>query len=166
MRYGGGGVGHKSNREAMCCLLNDRYMLDKQEFILKHDCDLFDKGAKGSDDNVPMDDSSASKESSDESEGPRGVRSGTSIPHALNASSMMNLATRWNSGLDQVLEDEEDGEMSSDKDALGPEDGENPDDAALEYTKLQCSNFISHRLRSFASILQSVYHCNYLIYKE
>ena len=40
------------------------------------------------------------------------------------------------SGLDQVLEvDSDDAEMSSDEDALGPEDGENPDDG-IEYGEL------------------------------
>ena len=39
------------------------------------------------------------------------------------------------SGLDQVLEVEDDAKMSNDEDALGPEDGENLDDG-LEYREL------------------------------
>ena len=40
------------------------------------------------------------------------------------------------SGLDQVLEvNSDDAEMSGDEDALGPEDGENPDDR-IEYGEL------------------------------
>ena len=40
------------------------------------------------------------------------------------------------SGLDQVLEvDSDDAEMSGNEDALGPEDGENPDDG-IEYGEL------------------------------
>ena len=39
------------------------------------------------------------------------------------------------SGLDQVLEDEEDAEVSGDEDALGPEDGKDLDNG-LEYAEL------------------------------
>ena len=69
MRYRGGGIGHKSIREATLCLFDDRDALDKQEFNLEHDRNLFDEEAEGTDDDVPMDDSSSSdEESGDESE--------------------------------------------------------------------------------------------------
>ena len=69
MRYRGGGIGHKSIREATLCLFDDRDALDKQEFNLEHDRNLFDEEAEGTNDDVPMDDSSSSdEESGDESE--------------------------------------------------------------------------------------------------
>ena len=51
-------MGHKTIREATRCLLDDRDALDKKELTLEHDRDLFDEGVEGSDDDVPMDDSS------------------------------------------------------------------------------------------------------------
>ena len=76
---------------------------------------------------------------------------GTSILHALNTSSTMNLATRWRRTAIpdwMVLEDSEDSEVSGSEDTLGPEDGENLDDR-LEYTELRCSyhtgSIVSHQ---------------------
>ena len=70
MRYQGRGVGHKSIHEATLCLFDDCNALDKQEFNLEHDNNLFDEEAEGTDNDVPMDDlSSSDEESGDESEG-------------------------------------------------------------------------------------------------
>jgi len=135
MRYRGGGIGHKSIREATRCLLDDHDALDKQEFTLEHDCNLFDEGAEGSDDDVPMDDSSRSEEESgDESEG--GELEMEDIDPTCSEPLINNelgdeMEEYGYSGLDQVLEDE-DTEVSGNEDGMGAEDGENPDDR-LEY---------------------------------
>ena len=140
MRYRGGGIGHKSIREATLCLFDDRDALDKQEFNLKHDRNLFDEEAEGTDDNVPMDDSSSSdEESGDESESEESAMEdiNPACSERLIDDELGDEMDEYGySGLDQVLEvDSDDAEMSGDEDALGPEDGENPDDG-IEYGEL------------------------------
>ena len=122
------------------CLFNDRDALDKQEFNLEHDRNLFDEEAEGTDDNVPMDDSSSSdKESGDESESEELAMEdiNPACSECLIDDELGDEMDEYGySRLDQVLEvDSDDAEMSGNEDALGPEDGENPDDG-IEYGEL------------------------------
>ena len=136
MRYRGGGVGHKTIREATHCLLDDRDALNKKELTLKHDHDLFDEGVEGSDDDIPMDDSSESEEeSSDESKGEESEVNAAESECLIDDELGDEMEEYGYSGLDQVLEDKEDAKVSGDEDALGPEDGEDPDNG-LEYAEL------------------------------
>ena len=129
-------MGHKTIHEATCCLLDDHDALDKKELALKHDCDLFDEGVEGSNDDVPMDDSSESEEESgDESKGEESEVNATESEHLIDDELGDEMEEYGYSRLDQVLEDEEDAKVSGDEDALGPEDGEDPDNG-LEYAEL------------------------------
>ena len=139
MRYQGGGIGHKSIREATLCLFDDRDALDKQEFSLEHDRNLFDEEAEDTDDDVPMDESNSSdEESGDESESEELEMEDIDpacSEHLIDDELGDEMDEYGYSGLDQVLEVEDDAEVSDDEDALGPEDGENPDDG-LKYGEL------------------------------
>ena len=129
MRYQGGGVGHRATRKAMCCLLDDRDVLDKQPFTFKHNRQPFKEGI---DDDVPMDSISDKEESGEESED-----DGSEMEDGNGGDGMKLIddelgeeMEEYGYGrLDQVLDDDEgDIEASGDKDALGPEDREDPDD--------------------------------------
>ena len=126
MRYRGGGIGHKSIHEATLCLFDDRDALDKQEFNLKHDRNLFDEEAERTDDDVPMDDlSSSNEESGDESESEESAMEDINpacSEHLIDDELGDEMDEYGYSGLDQVLEvNSDDAKMSSDEDALGPD---------------------------------------------
>ena len=125
MRYWGGGVGHRATREAMRCLLDDHDALDKQPFTFKHDCQPFEEGI---DDDVPMDDSSSGEESEDDGSEMEDVNGGDGT-QLIDDELGDEMEEYGYGGLDQVLDDDKgDVEVSGDEDALGPEDGEDPDD--------------------------------------
>ena len=78
-----------------------------------------------------MDGSNASEESGDESEGEESEMGDIDLArseHLIDDELGDKMEENGYSKLDQVLEDGEDGEVSSGEDALGPEDGENLDD--------------------------------------
>ena len=130
MRFRGGGVGHKSTRKATQCLLDNRETLDKEPFTLENNRDPFQ--GTGEDD-VPVEGSSSSEEEESDESGEHGsdmdsVDGGDDQPLIGN-----ELADKMDeygyTGLDQTLDENEgDAEISGDKDALGPEDGEDPDE--------------------------------------
>lgn len=136
MRYRGGGVGHKSTCEATRCLFNDREKLDRQTFTFEHDRELFEEE---NEDDTPMDDSSSMEEESSEESvqdvsETEGVDAGDD-DQLIGDDLGDEMEEYGYSGLDQVLDDNEgDAETFDDEDALGPEDGEGPDDEVEDAT--------------------------------
>jgi hypothetical protein len=123
IRYRGGGVGHKSTREATHSLLNDHETLDKQPFILERDRNLSEEATKEIDEDDPMTDSSSAEEESDEDgSAMEGIGENGKQPVDDELGDEMN--EFGYSGLDQVLEDDED---SGDEDALGLDSFNNED---------------------------------------
>ncbi|KIM63149.1 hypothetical protein SCLCIDRAFT_24518 [Scleroderma citrinum Foug A] len=124
-----GGVGHKSTHEATRCLLDDHEILDKEPFTLENDCDPFQ--GTGEDD-VPVEGSSSSEEEESDESGEHGsdmdsVDGGDDQP--LIGDELADEMDEYRyTGLDQTLDKNEgDAEISGDEDALGPEDGKDPD---------------------------------------
>lgn len=129
MRHRGGGVGHKSTREATRCLLDDRETLDKQSFVLENDRDLFEEAVEESGEDVPMDNSSSAEEENDEESDEDGSEmegiEAEDIEQPVDDELGDEMDEFGYSGLDQVLDDDED---SGDEDALGLENGDSTND--------------------------------------
>jgi len=130
MRFPGGGVGHKSTREATRCLLDDRETLDKEPFTLENDRDPFQETGEN---DVPMEGTSNSEGDESDESGEQGsdidsVGGGDDEP--LIGDELADEMDEYGyTGLDQTLDENEgDAEISGDEDALGPEDGEDPDE--------------------------------------
>lgn len=122
MRHRGGGVGHKSTREATRCLLNDRETLDKQPFIPERDRNLSEEATEEIGGDAPMTDSSSAEEESDEESDEDGSTmegiDGEDGEQPIDDELGDEMDEFGYSGLDQVLEDDGD---SGDEDALGPD---------------------------------------------
>ena len=109
----------------MCCLLDNRDVLDKQPFTFEHNCQPFEEGIN---DDVPMDDSSSGEESEDDGSEMEDVDGGDGM-QLIDDELGDEMEEYGYGGLDQVLDDiKGDIEVSGDEDALGLEDGEDPDD--------------------------------------
>jgi len=130
MRYWGGGVGHKATHEVTQCPLDDHDVLNKQPFTFEHDCQPFKEEI---DDDVPMDDSSSDKEESDEESEDDGSEmeevDGGDGTKLIDNELDNEMEEYGYGGLEQILDDDKgDIVVSGNKDALGLEDREDPDD--------------------------------------
>lgn len=140
MRFQGGGVGHKTTREETQCLLDDRDEHNKVPFVMESEIngdqmDLDDESdedeedskedeeedrdeeEEGEDDNE-MDEDGSSQESQE---------SGIGISSATLANEELvdEMDEFGYSGLDQVVDQDDEGEELPEEDGLGVEDGEN-----------------------------------------
>ena len=142
MRFRGGGVGHKTTREETRCLLDDRDELDKVPFVMESEIDR---------DQMELDDEDEDEEDSEEDEeedrdedeegendnemdedegSEEGQESGAKISSATLANEELvdEMDEFGYSGLDQVVDQDDEGEELLEEDGLGAEDGENARD--------------------------------------
>ena len=150
MRFRGGGVGHKSMRNEMRCLLDDRDELDKRGFekekersqsrseldATDEDEDMIDEDEDDEEDEED-EDGDAEDEGEDEDDLEGGEEGDEEVPAATPFEAYVDdeVADEMDeygySGLDQVInEDDENEEIEDDENAFGPEDGE---DVANEF---------------------------------
>jgi len=127
MRFRGGGVGHKSTREATYCILGDRDALNKVSFTLEHDqlgqgTEESDKDDVPVDDasnegegDVPMDDASGSEEEGDQ-EGPEEVADIGGGEQLVGDELADEMDEYGYTGLDQVLEKSDDEDVEDGED--------------------------------------------------
>lgn len=131
MRYRGGGVGHKSIREATRCLLDDHDKLDSQPFTLQgnHESPFAEDAEDSGNDDVLMDESRDPEEGgSDEDEVEMDNIDLEHVPQLIDNKLKDKMDEYGYNGLDQVLDNvEEDAEMPNDEDTLAPEDLEDAD---------------------------------------
>ena len=129
MRHRGGAVGHSSTRDATQCLLNDRDKLDNEPFVLEHDHEPHAKNAEENDNgDISMDESNDSvsgegsdskdDEDSDVGDAPLDETSGQLINDELGDEMEEQYGY---SGLDQVLDSDEDGQMFGEEDRMDAE---------------------------------------------
>ena len=152
MRFRGGGVGHKSMRTEMCCLLDDRDELDERDFkkekeqsksrseleTTEEDEDMIDEDEDDRDDEEDGDDDGDTEdedgedgeEVEDDLEGgeegdEEEVPAATPFEVYVDDEVADEMDEYGYSGLDQVVnEDDESEEIEDDENAFGPEDGE------------------------------------------
>jgi len=144
MRFRGGGVGHKSMRTEMRCLLDDRDTLDKLPFKMEKERSQSRSESSEEDDDMAGEDEDNDNDNDDDGEDDEGEgehdsdedsKEGNEIEHEAPAATPFaayvddQVADEMDeygySGLDQVAnEDEENEEIDDDEDMFGPEDGE------------------------------------------
>jgi hypothetical protein len=137
MRYRGGGVGHKSIREATRSLLDDRDPLDKIPFTKEkeHEAqgsedemmedDGEEEGDEEGDETEGSEDELEETSEEDEQEGGDDTRTPLTTEQLIDDEVADEMDEFGYTGLDQILVEDEDEELLPDEEeALGAEDGE------------------------------------------
>ena len=140
MRFRGGGVGHKTRREETRCLLDDQDELDKVPFVMESEIDrdqmeLDDKDEEDGKKNKKKDrDEDEKGENDNEMDEDEGSKEGQESSAGISSATLANeelideMDEFGYSGLDQVVDQDDEGEELLEEDGLGAEDGENARD--------------------------------------
>jgi hypothetical protein len=154
MRFRGGGVGHKTTREETQCLLDNRDELDKVPFVMESEInrdqmDLDDVSDEEGEEEESKDDEEGDRDEEEESEpdnemnedegSEESEESGLRISSSSAALANEELADEMDEfgylGLDQVVDQDDEGEELLEEDGLGAEDGENAIDGDKDKDK-------------------------------